>query len=135
MDHPEDIPSSADEARIRHCLQGFPEETVGAAVCYSGRRDRASFALALRRLVAFHLPSKTKRPLDEAPGETRLREDLGLDSLSVAEAAFVADDLFQVNLPIQEMHVLETLGELEEFLWVRVHGASGPFAPANKDAS
>jgi len=120
VDDRDDIAGKRDEARVRKCLQGFPEGVIESALGYFAAPDRTAFDRALRGILAFHLPAQGRHPLDDAPASTRLREDLGLDSLALAEAAFVADDLFRVPLPMRELHALSTLGELEEFLWTRL---------------
>ena len=125
VDDRDDIAGTRDEARVRKCLQGFPEGVIESALGFFAAPDRTAFAHALRGILAFHLPAKGRQPLDDAPAATRLREDLGLDSLGLSEAAFVAGDLFSVSLPMRELHALGTLGELEEFLWTRLAQARG----------
>lgn len=44
--------------------------------------------------------------------ETRLVEDLGVDSLDMVELAMELEEEFKVNLPDEEMESLKTVGDI-----------------------
>ena len=48
--------------------------------------------------------------------DLRLIEDLGFDSLAVAETVFFFEDLFGVTIQTQEILALRTVGELQAFV-------------------
>ncbi len=48
--------------------------------------------------------------------ESRLIEDLGFDSLAVAETVFFFEDLFQVTIQTQEIMSMKTVADLHAFV-------------------
>lgn len=72
-----------------------------------------------------------KRNLGGAPielkDEMRLMEDLGYDSLAVAETVFFFEDLFQVRIENTELMSVRTIGELQQFV-TRKLGETKPSA-------
>ena len=53
---------------------------------------------------------------DEVSDETNFIEDLGLDSLAIAEFVFFFEDVFQLKITNEELPGMRTLGELKAFL-------------------
>lgn len=114
MSAPSSTPSPAadPEAAIRHL-----PETARAAY----REFRATGSvdvldpLILAILESF-LPRKSARSLLDAPGTTRLMEDLGLDSLAITEIVFFTEDLFGIRIDNLELLEVRTLDELRSFI-------------------
>jgi acyl carrier protein len=104
------------EAQLRQELRGFPEAATSAVFALREDPSLESLRLAVRRVLAFYLPRPKGRSLDELPAETRLREELGVDSLTMAEAAFKLDELLGVEIGTRDAAAIRTLGELEAFL-------------------
>jgi acyl carrier protein len=52
----------------------------------------------------------------ELRGEMKLMEDLGYDSLAVAETVFFFEDLFKVRIQNTELMAVHTIGELQGFV-------------------
>ena len=97
-------------------LRGFPEATVRAVRVFHGDRTRVTLEAAVRAVLEFYLPQASRRPLAGVPGVTRLREDLGIDSLALAEAVFKWDELFATAIETREAAGVRSLEELVEFL-------------------
>ncbi|MFI5337082.1 MAG: acyl carrier protein [Opitutales bacterium] len=60
------------------------------------------------------------RPLAELPGDTRLIDDLGLDSLSLTELVFFTEDLFGISITNEEIVRVRTLDDLRGFIHGKV---------------
>lgn len=118
---PIDLPADA--------LRGFPEAAVQAVRAFHGGRSRATLDAAVRAVLEFYLPQASRRPLAGLPGDTRLREDLGIDSLALAEAVFKWDDVFGTAIETREAAGLQTLDDLLGFLAGKM-GLAGPAAPS-----
>ena len=46
-----------------------------------------------------------------------LREDLGLDSLTLIEVAVAAEDAFGVPLPDEDLERCQTVGDIVDYVW------------------
>ena len=58
--------------------------------------------------------------LEVLADEMRLVQDLGLDSLSLTEMAFVLDDMFELSIETRDVFGVMTVGDLKAFLKARV---------------
>lgn len=112
----------------RDQLRGFPPATADAVLAFRDRPALATLDRALRALLEFYLPGPRRHSLAEEPGSARLKEDLGLDSLALAEAVFKWDDLFGVPIETREAAGLATLADLRNFLAVKM-GLDDPALP------
>ena len=62
------------------------------------------------------LPQKSKTGATGWPDEARLIEDLGFDSLAIAETVFFFEDLFSISISNEEILQVRTVGELRAFV-------------------
>ena len=92
------LPSSATDDFYRFCTHG----------------DEKALRRLLVEVLTDHLPDKRSVPtwLDE----TRLIDDLGFDSLAIAELIFYFEDLFQISISNDEILQVQTLGDLHIFV-------------------
>ncbi|MFN0126007.1 MAG: acyl carrier protein [Verrucomicrobiales bacterium] len=116
--------SAGGELR-REALRGFPTASVAAVERWFECPTRENLDLAVRGLLEFYLPRGSRRSLGEVPGSARLREDLGIDSLSLAEALFKWDEVFGVPIETHEAAEVRTLDELVVFLADKMEGVGG----------
>lgn len=107
---------SAAGAKRRQALRGFPSAAVAAVERWFGCPTRENLNLAVRGLLEFYLPRESRQSLEGVPESARLREDLGIDSLSLAEALFKWDEVFGVPIETHEATEVRTLDDLVEFL-------------------
>jgi acyl carrier protein len=101
---------------LHEVLAGFPAITVNLVLRFKLTGARADLDAAMRSLLEFYLPARNAQSLTTAPLETRLREDLGLDSLTLTEAAFKLDEVFDIETEIREVAAVSTLGDMLEFM-------------------
>ena len=59
---------------------------------------------------------ETETPEFETSGITRLRDDLGLDSLSMAEAMFKIEELFEIRVENEELAEIVTIADARRLL-------------------
>lgn len=68
-------------------------------------------------IVKDHVPAKK---IDQIPAEltdrSTLMGDLGIDSVSIADAVFVLEDVFDVSIANNELARLRTIGDLRAFI-------------------
>lgn len=77
----------------------------------------ADLQIVVQAALRDFMPKRNQAPDRETLGEgLRLVEDLGFDSLAVAETVFFFEDLFNVTIQTQEILSLHTVGELQAFV-------------------
>ena len=109
-----------NESEIRHELRGFPERAVAAVLALKETPSAERLQKAVPEILAFYLPRGTSVDLTTQPPGARLRGDLGVDSLTFAEAAFKMEELFRVRIENAELAEIKTLGELQTFVEKRL---------------
>ncbi len=109
-------PSATDPDKLAELLRGFPPATVQACADFEATRSDEAFERAFAGLIEHHLRQPPARPVGELPGSTLLVADLGLDSLTLVEMAFLLEDLFGTKLPHDEFVKVQTLDDLRGLL-------------------
>ncbi|MDR2675951.1 MAG: acyl carrier protein [Opitutaceae bacterium] len=109
-------------------LEHFPPEVRDAYARFRDTGDLAALQAVVLAAVRDHMPKPTDQPLSD---ELRLMEDLGYDSLAVAETVFFIEDLFQVRVETAEIMEVKTVGALKEFVAKKIAAlkAAAPGAP------
>ena len=105
-----------DEAEIDHLLRGFPDLAREGAQGLRLETNPRHFDTCLLGILAFYLPAGTPAPTELPSPEARLKEDLGLDSLALAEAMFKIEELFEIRIENAELAEITTLGGARDLL-------------------
>ena len=71
------------ETDLRRELRGFPEAAVTAVLSLRADFTAPGLRAAMLALLEFYLPKGSGRSLSGAADSARLREDLGIDSLTM----------------------------------------------------
>lgn len=104
-------------------LLRFPVEVREAYQTFRSSRDEEALKQVIFAAVLDFMPKNSAHPRAEPlRGGHRLIEDLGFDSLAVAETVFFFEDLFQVTIRNEEIMALRTVGELGDFVALRLRG-------------
>jgi acyl carrier protein len=53
---------------------------------------------------------------DKVAGDRRLREDLGLDSLSLIDVAVAAEDAFGIRIPDEDLECFQVVGDALDYI-------------------
>lgn len=109
--------NSPDSTTTPAQLANFPEEVRAAYRHYQTHRDNDSVQLIVLAALRDFLPKDSAfNRTDPLRDEHRLIEDLGYDSLAVAEIVFFVEDLFQVTIANHEIKAIATVGSLRDFV-------------------
>jgi acyl carrier protein len=104
------LPSISDSCQQ---LQRYPLEVRDAFRRYRSTGDVAALHLVVLAVVRDYMPRSGEVALSD---EMRLIEDLGYDSLAVAETIFFLEDLLQVRIENKELIKVRTVGDLRSFV-------------------
>ena len=104
------------EEALRHELRGFPASAVEAVLSLREEFTAERLRAAMLGILEFYLPKSGARSLAGVSDEARLSEDMGADSLSLAEAAFKLDELLTVPIETHETVQVKTVGALHALL-------------------
>ena len=78
--------------------------------------DEAALTELIFVVLYDFLPQKSKTGATSWPDAARLIEDLGFDSLAIAETVFFFEDLFTISISNEEILQVRTVGELRAFV-------------------
>lgn len=99
-------------SKIRH----LPVEAQAAYTRFQAHGDPAVLDPLIFAILESYMPRKPEEPLATRPGDTRLMEDLGLDSLAITEVVFFTEDLLEITIANEEILKVRTLDDLREFI-------------------
>jgi len=106
-------PVDADRAqKIRH----LPESAQAAYRSFQASGDPAVLDPLIFAIVESFIPRKRERSLAQHPGNLRLIEDLGFDSLAISEVVFFTEDLLEITIANEEIVQVLTLDDLRCFV-------------------
>ena len=111
-------PDQAD--RIKH----LPAEARAAFQRFQAGGDPAALDPVILAILADFVPRPPVTPLAELPGDTRLIDDLGFDSLAITEVVFFTEDLFGISISNEEIVRVRSLADLRGFIHGKVAARS-----------
>ncbi len=113
-------------AEIRASLKRCRPETIDAALRFRATGDPAEIPFIVYGIVERHLAPEVSQKLDlhHVDENTRLVEDLGIDSLTMLEIVLSIEETMAMHIENEELKDLRTLGNVKSF--IREKLATGP---------
>ena len=103
-------------AEIQKELRRCSPETLASVVRFREHGDLTAIPSVVYGLIELYQPATAKLTLKDANDETRLIEDLGLDSLALLEMVFALEGVLKLHINNDELKEVRTLGKLNQFL-------------------
>jgi 3-hydroxyacyl-[acyl-carrier-protein] dehydratase len=75
-------------------------------------------------IIERHLAPENNRILADAGDDTRLIEDLGIDSLTLLEIVLSIEETIKISIENEELREIRTLGEVKDFITRKLAGGS-----------
>jgi acyl carrier protein len=122
------IDTTVARKRIQESLAGFPSSVTDAYLAFAESGDLRKLDVLVQGVLCFYLARKPRQNLDELPGDTRLVEDLGCDSLTMMDTVFMVESLLDIKIDDEELAKIATLGGLREHLRRQFNGSPSPKA-------
>jgi len=111
--HPAAVTATPEvEEKLRH----LPEAARAAFRRFQTAGDTTDLDAVLFAILEDFIPRRPAPTLASYPGDTRLMEDLGFDSLALTEIIFFAEDLFRISISNEEILQVRTLDDLRRFI-------------------
>lgn len=107
-------------AEIEHSLRGFPASATSSAIALREDYRIEDLESCLFGILTFYLPAGSEAPPAQPSGNVLLREDLGLDSLALAEAMFKIEELFAMRVENTELSEIRTLADARRLLMAKL---------------
>jgi acyl carrier protein len=113
--------------RTHDPLDKFPEEVRRAFHRYQSTGDPQALDLVVLAVVRDYVPKHAAPASGDAlPENARLMNDLGFDSLAIAEMVFFLEDLLKVKITNDEILRVTTVSELRAFVQLKLGGGNPP---------
>lgn len=109
-------PTEQDLETLRTNLKRCSPATIEAAVQFRTTGDVSFLPAIVYGIIERHLPAENKRDLSESPEDTRLIEDLGIDSLTLLEIVLSIEETVGISIENEELREIRTLGEVKSFI-------------------
>ena len=108
-------------------LSSFSPAVRDANARWLADRNPTDLATVVLAIVAYHRPDRARleKP-DDMPETARLIEDLGFDSLALAEIVFFIEDLYKVSISNDDIRRIATIADLRAFVLEKVVPAAPP---------
>lgn len=106
-------PASADR---EEAFRSLPPAAQAAFQHYIAAGDVTALDQVILAILEDYIPRPPARPLSELPGNTLLMNDLGFDSLAIAEVVFFTEDLLAIRIANEEIIQVRTLDDLRRFI-------------------
>jgi 3-hydroxyacyl-[acyl-carrier-protein] dehydratase len=105
---------------IKETLKHCSPETLAAAVSYQTSRSEAELGKLILGVFERDLPERSVASLSAATDESRIMEDLGMDSFGMISVVMTAEEVLNISIANEELNEVTTLGELKRFLQAKV---------------
>lgn len=109
---------------IEYLLRGFPDSAISSALALRSTFNIKELENCLHGILQFYLPEGAQ-PFEynfecNDTGKIRIKEDLGLDSLSIAESMFKIEELFDIPIEYGEIAEVETIADASSLLTQKI---------------
>lgn len=117
----------SDERRheIDSTLRRCSDKTIEAGIRFQESRDPADAEMIIFGILERELPQGSTLSLVDAPGNSRLVDGLGMDSLSLMEAVMSIEDVLGVEIDNSELRKIATLDDLNAFVCEKLGNSGG----------
>jgi acyl carrier protein len=105
-----------DDAYIRDALKRCSASTREAACEFQRTRSPDHLPAIVQGLLEHYVERDARAKLKRADDGLRLVEDLAIDSLTMLEIVFLAEDVLQITIDNEEMRPFRTVGDVKSFI-------------------
>lgn len=111
-----------DEDELRKTLRRCPQPAIEAAVEFRRSGDPELVPVIVLGILERFVEPEARDTVREGADDTRLMEDLGIDSLLMLEIVIAVEETLNLRIENEELRHLRTLGDLKVYLDRKVRG-------------
>lgn len=101
---------------IEKSLKRCSDETLEAALRFEESRNLDELPTIILGVLQRDAANPKPEGIQAATDESRLMEDIGMDSFGMIEVVMTAEEVLGITVANQEMNDIRTLGHLKAFL-------------------
>jgi len=105
-----------DNDHLREALKRCSPATYYAACKFRQSRDATQLPIIIVGVIERYVERELREKLHHSPQSLHLREDLGLDSLTMMEVIMLAEEVLPISVSNEELVKLRTIGDVERFI-------------------
>jgi len=105
-----------DDAHLRDALKRCSPSTREAAREFRRTGSADCLPAIVNGLIEHFVEPDMRAKLSRADDSLRLVEDLAIDSLTLLEIVYLAEDVLQISIDNEELRPFRTVGDIKEFL-------------------
>lgn len=109
-----------DDPVLREALKRCSPATYYAACKFKKSGHAEDLNAVVLGIVERFIERELRAKLSDGSDALRLREDLGLDSLTMMEIVMIAEDVLPISVSNEELTKLRTLGDVQAFVLAKV---------------
>ena len=119
-----------NEEQLRETLRRCPPESVEAALEFNRTRAPELVPAIVLGIIERFVEPEVRPKVREGGDDTRILEDLGVDSLLMVEIVMTIEEVLEITAENEELRTLRTLGDIKRYLDAKIRGV--PLGDATK---
>jgi 3-hydroxyacyl-[acyl-carrier-protein] dehydratase len=119
-----------NEEELRESLKRCPERAIEAALEFNQTRDPELVPVIVMGIIERFVEPDVRPVIREENDQTRLLEDLGIDSLLMVEIVILVEETLGIQIENEELRNIRTLGDIKAYLDAKIKGLP---VPSNKN--
>lgn len=121
-----------DDEQLREALKRCSPATREAAREFRRTRNVDHLPAVVHGLIEHYIERGARAKLARSGDSLRLVEDLAIDSLTMLEIVFLAEEVLQISIDNEDLRPFRTVGDVKAFITAKLRGAgsqAGGFPP------
>ncbi|MEM9227211.1 MAG: phosphopantetheine-binding protein [Verrucomicrobiota bacterium] len=108
--------TTEDEESLRDSLKRCSPETIEAAMAFRKNADSSQVPTIIMGILERVMEPDERPKLKEGNDDTRINEDLGIDSLTMVEVIMMVEETLDITVDNDELRELSTIGDVKSFI-------------------
>jgi 3-hydroxyacyl-[acyl-carrier-protein] dehydratase len=119
--------TAAKDDPLRDVLRRCSPPTRAAAREFRRTRSTEHLPAVIHGLIEHYVEPDTRAKLQKGDDSLRLVEDLAIDSLTMLEIVFIAEEVLEITVDNDQLRPFRTVGDIKQFIVAKLGAApAGP---------